>query len=66
VQYAENPQRLAPRRIDDEVREHFVKEHVLARQIGAAVPNVWNFRQPVKGLEEFGDNAVRNFLVRLV
>ena len=64
MQYAENPQRLTPRRIDDEVREHFVKEHVLARQIGAAVPTVWNFRQSVEGLEEFGDNAVRNLLAR--
>jgi hypothetical protein len=60
MQYRENLEWLASRRIDDEIREHFVEENFPAREIGAPVPAIWQVGQFVQVFEEFGDDAVRS------
>jgi hypothetical protein len=60
MQHAENLERLTSRRIDDQVREHFVEENVLAREIGAPVPTVWDVSQVVEASEKFADDAICN------
>jgi hypothetical protein len=66
VQHAENLERLTSGRVYDEVREHFVKENVLAGEVGAPVPTIWDVSQIVEASEQFADDAVCNLNALLV
>jgi hypothetical protein len=64
MQHSEDLERLRVRNVDDEIREHSIKENLLPGQIRTPVPTVRDIRQSVEAFEEFGYNAIRVIYAR--